>query len=454
MMLTISNVWGLKMGDLRMAIIDKDKKYMESLAGYIASNYGLSLSPCCFTNLESFTESSKRTADAYDIVLIAPELYEKNALAGLSKSVVFLEKEALYPNRGMPSIFKYRHCDSIVGELLEIQSLSGNRDFFLCGGLPDARVIAVYSPIGGSGKSTIAAGLSVQCARRGMKVLYLNFERASCTSAFFNPGQGVNLSRVMLSIKCGSGFPAKHGGSSSAKHENGFAAKYCNNFSAKHENGFAAMYCNDFSAKCGNNSTASGFSAKSIMNASADSEINGLSCYLPPESPFEWDELSVGEYVFFLDYLKNAGVYNIVIIDMDSCVSEKNLHILQKCDVILLLTVRGAIAAEKMNVLYREILRMDRANDHGICTKIVAVENKHIDREGSCLIHEAMPGFKVDARLPYSREIENSEGCEVFFNEKNGFVRAISNLAGIYAIEKSRRVVPGRGSASNGNAVP
>jgi hypothetical protein len=65
-----------------------------------------------------------------------------------------------------------------------------------------------------------------------------------------------------------------------------------------------------------------------------------------------------------------------------------------------------------------------------------------------------MPGFKVDARLPYSREIENSEGCEVFFNEKNGFVRAISNLAGIYAIEKSRRVVPGRGSASNGNAVP
>ena len=169
------------------------------------------------------------------------------------------------------------------------------------------------------------------------------------------------------------------------------------------------------------------------MNASADSEINGLSCYLPPESPFEWDELSVGEYAFFLDYLKNAGVYNIVIIDMDSCISEKNLHILQKCDVILLLTVRGAIAAEKMNVLYREILRMDRANDPGICTKIVVVENKHIDREGSCPIHEAMPGFKVDARLPYSREIENSEGCEVFFNEKNGFVRAISNLAGIYA---------------------
>lgn len=445
------------MGGLKVAIIDSDKGYMESLAGYISSNYGLSLSPCCFTNLESFTESSIRAADTYDIVLIAPELYEKNALAGLSKSVVFLEKEALYPTRGMPSIFKYRHCDSIVGELLEIHSLSGNRDFFLCGGLPDARIIAVYSPIGGSGKSTIAAGLSVQCARRGMKVLYLNLERASCTSAFFNPGQGVNLSRVMLAIKCGSGISTTHGNSSSAEHENGFAAKYRNNISAKHDNGFAAMYCNDFSAKYGNNTSAKyggGFSAKSVMNASADSEINGLSCYLPPESPLEWDELSVGEYAFFLDYLKNAGVYNIVIIDMDSCVSEKNLHILQKCDVILLLTIRGAIAAEKMNVLYREILRMDRANDPGICTKIVVVENKHVDREGSCLIHEAMPGFKVDARLPYSREIENSEGCEVFFNEKNSFVRAVSNLAGIYAIGKSQRIVSGRGSAGNGNAVP
>ena len=139
----------------------------------------------------------------------------------------------------MPSIFKYWHCIQLSENFLKYKVYRGI-GLFLCGGLPDARVIAVYSPIGGSGKSTIAAGLSVQCARRGMKVLYLNFERASCTSAFFNPGQGVNLSRVMLSIKCGSGFPAKHGGSSSAKHENGFAA--CTIFSAKHENGFAAMY--------------------------------------------------------------------------------------------------------------------------------------------------------------------------------------------------------------------
>ena len=60
---------------------------------------------------------------------------------------------------------------------------------------------------------------------------------------------------------------------------------------------------------------------------------------------------------------------------------------------------QGAIAAEKMNVLYREILRMDRANDPGICTKIVVVENKHIDREvvvsymKPCRASKWMPGF-------------------------------------------------------------
>ena len=167
------------MGGLKVAIIDSDKGYMESLAGYISSNYGLSLSPCCFTNLESFTESSIRAADTYDIVLIAPELYEKNALAGLSKSVVFLEKEALYPTRGCR-----RYLTGIAIQLSENSlKYTAYREpgLFLCGGRLTP-IIAVYSPIGGS-ESTIAAG-SASNAQEGHKVLYLNLERASCTSAF------------------------------------------------------------------------------------------------------------------------------------------------------------------------------------------------------------------------------------------------------------------------------
>jgi cellulose biosynthesis protein BcsQ len=395
------NAWRLKMGGLRLAIIDKDERYMESLASYIVSNYGLSFSPYCFTTPESFIESSKRGKYMYDIVLITPDLYEKNALEGLSKSLVFLEKEAIYPKREVPSIFKYKHCDSIIADLIEIQNGLGNRDIFLCGALPDTKVIGVYSPVGGSGKSTTAAGLSIQCARRGMKVLYLNLESVSCTASFFNSGEGINFSRVMLSIKCSGGT-----------------------------------------------------TTRSIVNPSADSEINGLSYYLPPESTFEWEELSVEEYAFLLDYLKNSRVYNIVIIDLDCSVSKKNLCILQKCDIVFLLTVRGNIATKKMNILYKEILRLDRTHGFEICTKIVPIENKYIDRDDNCPVHEAMPGFKVSARLPYSREIEVSEGCEVYYNEKNGFVRAISKLLVDYIIESSQQIVSRREAAGAGEAVP
>ena len=46
------------------------------------------------------------------------------------------------------------------------------------------KLVSVYSPIGGAGKTTIAANACINCAREGMKVFYINLETIGSTFCF------------------------------------------------------------------------------------------------------------------------------------------------------------------------------------------------------------------------------------------------------------------------------
>jgi cellulose biosynthesis protein BcsQ len=390
---------GEDMSGLGLAIIDTDSNYMESVAGYITTNYGLSFSVYCFSTLDLFMKDAGRRPERFDIILVSPEFYSREHFSGFPGTVILLEKNSFHTKREMPSVFKYRHCDSIIGEILDIRNAQGHTDSRLHGGLSGTRVVGVYSPVGGAGKSTVSTGLAVQCARRGMKVFYLNLESAGSTSSFFGTWDGPGFSKILFSLKCNR-------------------------------------------ASCG----------REMVSSGTVCGINGINYYLPPDSPFEWDELSSDDYAFLVKQLKNAGIYNVVLIDMDSAISKKNFSILQKCDVILLLTIRNLIAAEKMQILHREILRVEEAKEYELSSKIVGIENKYANRNLHSPKWEVMPGHMINERLPYSWEIEASEGSDIFFDDRNTFVEILGGINSEYVLTNNK-FMPRGGRPGGGSTV-
>ncbi len=363
------------MGKINIAIIDNSRIYAESLAGYITSNYSFTFSVNSFSSIDTFISEYEMKPERFHMILISPLLYSQEKLKSFSGTIILLEDDASYTKKRIPSVFKYRHCDSIVGDILDIFNSKEGMSETLHGNIRDTRVVGVYSPIGGAGKTLISTGLSIQCARRGLKAFYLNLESASSLHACFDKREGHTLSKVLFSLKC-------HGTESE----------------------------------------------KTVKGAQEVSDIYGIHYYTPPESPLELDELSINGYGALVHSLKFTGLYDTVVIDMESSLNKRNLAILQKCDVIIMPVTRSAIAAEKLRILFREIERMDRMKDTDVELRIVAVENKYVEGREGYGIEDVLPAKSIRARLPYCREMEMIQDGEVFLNGKNGFVEGLGEV--------------------------
>jgi len=70
-------------------------------------------------------------------------------------------------------------------------------------------VVAIYSPIGGSGKTTVAVNSAVHCAKKGLEVFYLNLENFQSTPLYFNCKKERNLSELLRCLKQGRNVAAK-----------------------------------------------------------------------------------------------------------------------------------------------------------------------------------------------------------------------------------------------------
>jgi len=77
--------------------------------------------------------------------------------------------------------------DKLVGNILNIFSEKSNCEFITGDGKKKTRFVTFYSPCGGAGTSTLAAGVSVKCVQSGLNAFYLNFEKIAATTAYLMP---------------------------------------------------------------------------------------------------------------------------------------------------------------------------------------------------------------------------------------------------------------------------
>lgn len=310
------------MARLKVVIADCDESYTRRLLEYINSNYISSLMVSCFTKLDSFAGYFENRPPA-DILIISPDFYDIS-VEGLDVKLKVILSDGLlkreYP--GYQVINKYCTGDKLIGEVLYLYAKTNNQEIRLTSGSKNTELVGIYSPAGGTGKSTIASALAIQCTELGIRSFYLNLESFQSTGMFFSPNNIRNLSYIFYYVKEKS---------------------------------------RDLSFK-----------------------INGIKCtedgveyFNPPESPMEYEEINPEELEQLLMGVKGMGCYDYVFVDMYSNLDSKNYKIMNLCDHIILVTLEEPIVNHKRILLANELAKGCNMTKSGIPNKFIEVINKY-----------------------------------------------------------------------------
>jgi len=271
------------MAKIRLVIAEKDEGYVEKLVDYLMTNHLGKFTLKYFTDPNAFKEFLADSLEPIDILLACPKMY-KISSAGVAISKV---KTLIMLSQGMGSketdgiktIEKYQRADRIVSEMLDKFLLCQDSEVLLPKNTRHTRTIAVYSPQGGTGKTTLAVGLCAELSRQGMPAFYLNMEDIQSTEAFFDCEGASGLSDIFFYLK-----------------EQG------NNISLKIE----SVKSTDLSKK--------------------------IQYFAPPNGITEIDDMTPNELCDLVFRIKQMAHYDFIVIDMSSSFNARNIALLGVCE--------------------------------------------------------------------------------------------------------------------------
>jgi cellulose biosynthesis protein BcsQ len=165
---------------------------------------------------------------------------------------------------------------------------------FNVGGDVRTSVVAVYSPIGGSGKTTIACALANYLSMMGKKTLYLNFEEVASDGGYFPQSEDKSMSDLMGYIGNNINLGVKLQGIQQTKKEN-------------------LYYINHF------------------------------------RSPNDIYEITESELEELLAQISNSELYDYVVVDMGGYLDYKTLKIFEIAEKIVLVDRNDMIGKIKMS---------------------------------------------------------------------------------------------------------
>lgn len=172
---------------MRIVVADYEKSYIESLSSYLrSSDEAARFITTYFTSKNTLQEFLNQN-ELIDIMLISPSMYDEALSISNETLLIFLEDNKLIKNNDpdRQAVYRYQRLNQLISNILSIYYENNQQAGHLLARSKQTQVLAVYSPVGGTGKTTIAANLSKQLALNNMKVFYLNLELLNTSSLYF-----------------------------------------------------------------------------------------------------------------------------------------------------------------------------------------------------------------------------------------------------------------------------
>lgn len=309
------------MGRLSLVIVDLDRDYLSKLERFLMVNYPQRFDIFSFSShgkLSEFLSSPEKR----DILLINSILFKRELNLKNIEAVILLKGDGLETvPEGIEAVNKYQHAEVLVTDILRLYA-ARSRKGATVQGRSITRAACVHSPAGGAGKSSIAAGYSILCARKGLKAFYLNLENIPSTNMFFHGESSQSFSNVIYHLK-------GKNGSLGLKLEG---------------------------AKC------------------CDPET-GVYFFAPPENVLDMEELTADDISRLITELKASGLYDMVFIDMPSGLNQRNIAIFRTSDAILMIHTAQDKSIVKMKALQNGFEMLERKHGGGLSDKRVNVIN-------------------------------------------------------------------------------
>ena len=194
---------------IKIAIADSDEVYAKRLFEALQRQENLFLSVFTDKNkLEKGLASAK-----YDIILFDYSMYSGDSLFKNARLSVLLydeyKEQPLIGSGRYKAVKKYQRGSNIYKEMLGLYSEFVSDPAFLGHSKEQCRVICVYSPIGGSGKTSVAIAIANSIANKGRNVMYLNFEPIASYGTFMELRGGKGMGELFAALDGSGSFALK-----------------------------------------------------------------------------------------------------------------------------------------------------------------------------------------------------------------------------------------------------
>lgn len=181
----------------KIILADEDSLYIENISNYMMEKHP-QLELNIFTRKDSLVRYLEGGGTA-DILILDEKLADLEMEKHTGDMVRILLSASMTPVPGYELVRKYQKTESLLNEImLKYAEQTGSADALR--GNQSTRMVAFYSPAGGTGKTSLALALSMACAREGKKTFYLNLEEIGSVQEILNSERG-NLSDVFFALK-------------------------------------------------------------------------------------------------------------------------------------------------------------------------------------------------------------------------------------------------------------
>ena len=361
------------MAKIRIALADTDELYLNKLADYFMEKAN-QFSACFFSAKESFAKyildcQNSNCNDKADIIVFSEDFVDDTLLTADFTAKILFTDNSFSNISGFDIVNKYQKTELLVNALLLIYAEKTGHLEALKNSGKITKIIGVYSPVGGCGKTTIALMLAMLLADSEKRVFYLNYEIINSTAYFLNTAPHGSLTDVLLSLK------------------------------TKGANTGLRLLANVFTD-----------------NRTKISFIN------PAESALEINELTLAEQIKLFQALVELYEFDYIVTDFDSGFPHFKQDLLQCCDFILMPTTLEKTSLSKISLLLKELTMRPELEE--LFSKIYLAANKAdnqlIGNLQSCGILDIKP---LEFAIPLSPTLKEPENIPLLLDSMRPIFR-------------------------------
>lgn len=305
---------------IRLGILDQDELYKDRLTKYFGENYADKVDIFSFTSqvkLESFLENG-----TLDVLLADEHSIPDSKSLPEEISFAYWADTANVEIRNVRTICKYQKAELIYKEILGLyaETQRSITDYYLGSGR-GCGIVTFLGAAGGVGTSTAAAGCAQRAAALGKRVLFLDMTQLGMTDMFFT-GTGSNtLSDVLYTIK----------------------------------------------------SNRSNLFLK--LESMARQDESGVNFYASCDVALDARDAGEEDVSTLIHCLSESGNYDLIVIDADPVMSDKQQAILNLSNLVILVSNGTPVANRKLSKLVNAF-RLDATADKKLLRKVVTLYNK------------------------------------------------------------------------------